>query len=115
MNVVADPDRVAQVVENLVVNALAATERGEVTVSVRATPGGAEITVADTGLGTEPESADRVFERFHRGPGGHAGGSGLGLTIGRRHGPGPGRPHGQLPGPGPRIHLRVQPRSNARR
>ena len=84
VNVVADPDRVAQVVENLVVNALAATERGEVTVSVRATPGGAEITVADTGLGLEPESADRVFERFHRGPGGHAGGSGLGLTIGRQ-------------------------------
>lgn len=81
---VVDPDRVAQVVENLVVNALAATEHGLVSVSVRATPGGAEITVTDTGMGLDDESAERVFERFHRGPGGHAGGSGLGLTIGRQ-------------------------------
>ena len=79
-----DPDRVAQVVENLVVNALAATERGRVTVSVSGTSGGAEITVADTGIGLDDDSAERVFERFHRGPGGHAGGSGLGLTIGRQ-------------------------------
>lgn len=79
-----DPDRVAQVVENLVVNALSATERGRVTVSVRATTDGAEVTVADTGIGLDDDSAERVFERFHRGPGGHSGGSGLGLTIGRQ-------------------------------
>ncbi|MDX2357801.1 HAMP domain-containing histidine kinase [Dietzia sp. PP-33] len=81
---VVDPDRVAQVLENLVVNALAATGHGQVTVSVRRTPGGAEISVADTGMGLDAESAERIFERFHRGPGGHAGGSGLGLTIGRQ-------------------------------
>ena len=64
--------------------ALAATEHGHVTVSVRGTPGGAEITVVDTGLGLDAGSDERIFERFHRGPGGHAGGSGLGLTIGRQ-------------------------------
>lgn len=83
-----DRDRVAQVVTNLVGNALRATPPGgQVAVSCRRDGESGLIEVADTGEGLTPEDLDRVFERFYRVPGrrqsAHDTGSGIGLTIAR--------------------------------
>ena len=85
--VLADPDRVDQVLANLLKNALAHTPPGgRVTLSLRPTLGGARFCVADTGPGVPPEHAERIFERFFRGDPARSrgrGGSGVGLTVAR--------------------------------
>ena len=79
---IADPDRVLQVVSNLVENALRSTPAGG-SVRVRAEAG--TLVVEDTGVGLAPEDVPHTFERFYlhdRNPDGHARiGSGLGLAI----------------------------------
>jgi two-component system sensor histidine kinase BaeS len=79
---VADPERLAQVVANLVENALKYAA-GTVEVVTLATAGAAEIGVADDGPGIDPEDLPRVFERLYtsrRQPGRNLG-TGLGLAI----------------------------------
>jgi signal transduction histidine kinase len=80
-----DPQRIGQVVANLVGNALKFTPRGgRVTVHVRPTAEGAQIEVADTGVGIGTEELPRIFERFYRGSRANearGSGSGLGLAI----------------------------------
>ena len=81
-----DPQRIGQVVTNLVGNAIKFTERGgTVHVSVvAASDGGARIEVADTGVGIEPSELPRIFDRFYRGSRANearGSGSGLGLAI----------------------------------
>jgi len=83
-----DPDRLAQVVTNLVGNAIRATPSGgELRVTCRRDHGDAVIEVSDTGEGLEDVELERVFERFYRVPGRrvaeHDTGSGIGLTIAR--------------------------------
>jgi len=85
----ADADRLAQVVTNLVGNALRATpEGGSVSVTLSAADGRAVLSVADTGEGLAADQLERIFERFYRVPGrrtvGADTGSGIGLTISRR-------------------------------
>ena len=83
-----DATRVAQVIGNLLENAITHTpEGGRVAVTARADDGGVEIAVADTGPGIPPEELPRLFDRFYRADPSRAratGGSGLGLTIARR-------------------------------
>jgi signal transduction histidine kinase len=82
----ADPDRITQVLTNLLGNALLATPAGgAVTVTGRRADDRAEIAVTDTGVGLAPEDLERVFERFYRAPGRarRSAGSGIGLTIAR--------------------------------
>ncbi len=74
-----DPDKVAQVIGNLVENALRHGD-GTVTVTLRPYDGGAEVTVGDEGAGIPEETVGRVFTRFWRG-GNRRGGTGLGLYI----------------------------------
>ncbi len=74
----ADPDKVDQMIGNLVENALR-HGAGTVTVTVRALRSGAEVIVEDEGEGIAPETAVRVFTRFWRGNRGR--GTGLGLYI----------------------------------
>jgi anti-sigma regulatory factor (Ser/Thr protein kinase) len=89
-----DPQRIGQVVANLVANAVKFTERGgSVSVEVAATPAGARIEVADTGVGIDAAELPLIFERFYRGSRANearGSGSGLGLAIVRsivdRHG-----------------------------
>lgn len=92
-----DGDRLAQVVENLVENAIKFSPEGaavEVSVEVVAAPpagaprrwrgGGVLLAVRDAGPGVPDADKERIFERFHQaGPrrGGSVGGAGLGLAI----------------------------------
>ncbi len=79
--VLADPDKLSQVVINLLSNSLRATpEGGSVTVSaVKGDGGNIRISVADTGCGIMPEFMPFIFERYYRAREG--GGLGIGLTI----------------------------------
>jgi signal transduction histidine kinase len=80
----AAPERLAQVLDNLLANALEATPRGgTVAVSARPAPGWVELHVRDNGPGMSPEERARAFDRFWR-AGTSERGSGLGLAIVRR-------------------------------
>ncbi|BBE72879.1 ATP-binding protein [Oharaeibacter diazotrophicus] len=79
-----DEKRLRQVLINLLSNAVKFTREGSVTLSVAYRSQTATITVADTGVGIDPEDAARVFEPFERGARPEAlavPGLGLGLTI----------------------------------
>jgi len=83
----ADPQRVEQVLRNLVDNAVKYSPQGGLVV-VRGEVGEDEVTisVADQGVGIAPEHVNRLFEKFFRvesGLGRHVVGSGLGLPISR--------------------------------
>jgi len=80
-----DPDRMRQVVWNLLTNAVKFTPGGgKITVTFRRAGHDVEIRVADTGQGITPEFLPHVFERFRQGensPVRAHGGIGLGLAI----------------------------------
>ena len=83
--VVADPDRIEQAIENLAGNALRHTPAGgTVTLSATQANGVATLSVSDTGKGIAPEHLPHVFERFYKVDTSRAAestGSGLGLSI----------------------------------
>lgn len=80
-----DPDRIAQVLSNLLSNALRYTPQdGEITLSTKQTVGEVEIWVRDSGPGIDPEDLPNIFDRFYRTDKSRqreSGGSGLGLAI----------------------------------
>jgi len=82
---VADEDRIAQVVRNLARNAIEHTgPHGLVRVNVTARDGRVEVAIEDDGPGIPAEQRDRIFDRFHRTDTARArgqGGAGLGLAI----------------------------------
>ena len=80
---VGDPERLAQVVTNLLSNAIQHNQPGgEVRVKLEALDGVAQLTVADTGPGISAEDLPRVFERFYRADKSRStSGNGLGLSI----------------------------------
>ena len=83
--VLADPERIGQVLTNLLANALRHTpSSGQVIISAEKADGDVRICVQDTGEGLEPDQLTHVFERFYRGDTARtrdARGSGVGLTI----------------------------------
>jgi signal transduction histidine kinase len=83
-----DSQRMAQVLHNLLDNAIAHTDRGDsVTVSAVRKDDGVEVAVTDTGEGIPAEDLPNIFERFYRVDKSRTratGGSGLGLTIAKR-------------------------------
>ena len=80
--VLADPERIAIVLANLITNAIRHTPSGG-TVEVRARPLGSTVRfeVADTGHGIPQEYQQRLFDKFFRAPGSRSDGAGLGLSI----------------------------------
>ena len=87
--VLADGDRVVQVLSNLLTNALRHTpDGGRVVVKAEASGDEVAFEVTDTGTGIAPEHLERLFERFYRveksrSRGEARGGSGVGLAISR--------------------------------
>jgi signal transduction histidine kinase len=83
--VVADPDRIEQAIENLSGNALRHTPAGgTITLSASQADGTATLSVSDTGAGIAPEHLPHLFERFYKADTSRAAesaGSGLGLSI----------------------------------
>ncbi len=85
--VYGDPDRLVQVLINLLSNALKFTEQGSITCRARALPNQVEIAVIDTGIGIAPADQERIFDKFKQ-----AGdtltdrpqGTGLGLPISKQ-------------------------------
>jgi signal transduction histidine kinase len=85
--VLADPERVEQVMVNLVGNALRYTPAGSITVQVTPEANRVWIAVVDTGQGIAPEDLPHVFERFWRADRSRdraSGGTGIGLAISQR-------------------------------
>jgi two-component system OmpR family sensor kinase len=85
LEVMGDPDRLREVVDNLLDNAIRHAPRGStVTVGVRREGARARLSVRDAGPGLSPQEQARVFDRFYRADGSRArnsGGMGLGLSI----------------------------------
>lgn len=84
VSVYADSDRIAQVLTNLIGNALKFTEAGSVEIAVRELDGVVECAVADTGRGISKEDLLRAFNKFQqfgRASGAGEKGTGLGLSI----------------------------------
>ncbi len=83
--VFADPERVHQVISNLVSNALKYSPEGRVVrIGARAEPGQVLVWVRDEGIGIPPDSLSKIFSRFYRVDNTairKVGGSGLGLAL----------------------------------
>lgn len=83
--VLADADRLQQIVWNLLLNAIKFTPRdGQVKVKLKRAESHLEIIISDTGIGIEPELLPFVFDRFRQGDSSTTrkfGGLGLGLAI----------------------------------
>jgi signal transduction histidine kinase len=83
--VLADPQRMEQVLDNLISNALRyVKKRGNISLTASTHMDGVALAVADDGEGISPDVLPHVFERFYRGDrsrNGTAGESGLGLAI----------------------------------
>lgn len=83
----ADADRLAQVLDNLLDNALRHSPPGaEVTITLKETAGGVACAVADAGPGIPAQHLPFIFERFYRADPARSrslGNSGLGLAIAR--------------------------------
>jgi signal transduction histidine kinase len=115
-----DPERIGQVLANLLDNALRHTPAGgRVTVALDTDPDGVRMSVRDTGEGIPADHLPRVFERFYRADTardrGH-GGSGIGLAIVRAlvraHG-GRVAAHSDGPGAGTTITVTLPPAGDA--
>ena len=81
----ADPDRLLEVIDNLVINAIKFSKKGQsVSLALKNVHGGVEFSVSDTGVGIPKDEIPKLFQRFSKlSPKPTAGesGTGLGLSI----------------------------------
>ncbi|MBT6148111.1 MAG: HAMP domain-containing histidine kinase, partial [Gemmatimonadetes bacterium] len=83
----SDPDRLRQVVMNLLGNATKFTEAGSITLSLKRDGDRIELSVADTGIGIPADDLPHIFDEFRqveRQGGAGAEGTGLGLAIAKK-------------------------------
>ncbi len=79
-----DPNRIRQIVQNLVSNAIKFTDAGGVTIIAKSDAAGLTIQVRDTGIGIPGETLGKLFEKFRQADESTTrrfGGTGLGLSI----------------------------------
>jgi signal transduction histidine kinase len=82
-----DPDRLRQILLNLVGNAIKYTEHGSVRLAARLVDGSVQFRVSDTGIGIAPDHLAHIFEPFWQADtsqGAQQGSTGLGLSVVRR-------------------------------
>ena len=82
--ITGDESLLRQLLSNLIDNAIKFTESGRIDVTVTMQGGNAIVEVADTGIGIEAATAERLFDRFFRSDASHSRiieGTGLGLAI----------------------------------
>jgi signal transduction histidine kinase len=82
--VFADPNKIEQVIDNLVSNAIKYTNRGKITIRAEKLNGEVRVEVSDSGIGISDEHLDRLFDRFYRTDKARSrdkGGTGLGLSV----------------------------------
>jgi len=80
----ADPDRIHQVFNNLISNAIRYTDEGLISINIENKENMVLFSVSDTGVGINKESIHRIFERFYRTQNARSrvkSGTGLGLSI----------------------------------
>ena len=82
----SDPDLVAEIIQNLVSNAIRYTDEGTVSIQVDSHGDKVHIRVEDTGIGMSPDQIDRIFEEYYQVESSRdrSEGFGLGLAIVRR-------------------------------
>lgn len=84
VRVLGDPDKIEQVLENLVSNAIKFTSEGCVRINTQEEKDSVVIEVEDTGIGISKEHLERLFDRFYRTDKARSrdkGGTGLGLAV----------------------------------
>jgi signal transduction histidine kinase len=85
INILADRDKISQVIINLMVNALKFTgEGGHINLRIWDDADNAMVSISDTGIGIAALDLQHIFERFYRADASRSrltGGSGIGLTI----------------------------------
>jgi len=82
VELLADPLRLAQVMENLLGNAVKFSPPGSlIRVTCEIRPETVQVTVEDEGMGMNPEETERVFEKFYRVDASSTGKPGLGLGL----------------------------------
>ena len=83
LNIQADPTRLAQVIENIVINAVKYAPGSPITIELYTQGEHAIVRLIDKGPGIAPEHLEKIFQRFYRAPTQNkaAQGSGLGLYI----------------------------------
>jgi signal transduction histidine kinase len=82
--VFANADRLEQILENLISNAVKFSEKGCIRVWTKPAGTDVEIHVTDEGIGIPPDAIDHIFDRFYRVDSSrsrNSGGSGLGLAV----------------------------------
>jgi signal transduction histidine kinase len=82
--VLAHPDRLEQVLDNLISNAIKFTKEGEIRIQTIVSGSEIEVHVLDSGPGIPTEHLDRIFDRFYRvdpSRDRNSGGTGLGLAV----------------------------------
>lgn len=85
--VYVDPNRIREVLQNLVDNAIKYTNEGEVTVALTGDSSVAQVQIRDTGVGIPDEDIPHLFQKFYRVDNSMTrtiGGSGLGLFISKK-------------------------------
>jgi signal transduction histidine kinase len=83
-HVVADPNKIEQVIDNLISNSVKYTNKGKIEIRVESGEDEVTVRVKDTGIGISDEHLNRLFDRFYRTDKARSrdkGGTGLGLAV----------------------------------